>query len=288
MPSLKELFQDQQAGLTVYSPDCSQSRIWGNLDHAIHAASGFQVVRRQWIRHDINSILRFYQKPNAPPPAEQDPIEAIQKYENIPADELQYGHLVVRLLMQGPSLLTIWQGENAIPELLRIKGETQPAEAATGSIRGSFWCDNGVCNLMHSSDDTAEAMDELTALRLEHWLDEAVDQIPLIDPIPAPAEYVAHSGISIVCDVVKRTLNTGSIMPTSFQLPASGDAKETNQRLTAHLRKTASERSNVAPFIDAFLTGNLLSMTEMLKSLPVTSWEQFVIQCGTINRDQWN
>ncbi len=280
MALLRELFHDQQAGLTVYSPDCTQSRLWGNLDHAIHAATGFQIVRRQWINHDINSILRFYEEPGEEPPAEQDPAEAIREYDSIPAEELQYGHLMIRLLMMGPSLVTIWHGENAIPTLSSVKGKTQPAEAAAGSIRGGFWCDNGVCNLVHTSDDTAEAERELAALKLDHWLDEDAGQAPLIDPIPAPTAYVAHSGISIVCDVVNRVLIAGNAELMSTHLPTSGSAKETNQQLTMHLRETAARHSDTAPFIDAFLAGDLITVTDMLKSLPVTRWEHFVILCG--------
>jgi nucleoside diphosphate kinase len=288
MALLGELFRDQQAGLTVYSPDCAQSRLWGNLDHAIHAATGFQIVRRHWISHDINSILRFYSGPDGAPPAEQDPAAAIHKYDNIPAETLQYGHLVTRLLLMGPALVTIWRGDDAIPALLRSKGKTQPAEAAAGSIRGGFWCDNGVCNLVHSSDDTAEAERELAALKLDHWLDEDVGHYPLLDPIPAPAAYVAHSGISVVCDVVNRLLIAGNAECMPIRLPASGGARETNQQLTVHLRQTAARHATTAPFIDAFLAGDLIAVTAMLKSLPVTRWEHFAIQCGAVNRDRWN
>ncbi len=288
MPLLRDLFQDQQAGLTVYSPDCTQSRLWGNLDHAIHAATGYQIVRRKWINHDINSIMNFYRGPDEEVPSPQDPAEAIRKYDNVPAEKLQYGHLMVKLLMMGPSLVTIWRGENAIPTLLRVKGKTQPAEAEAGTIRGGFWCDNGVCNLMHTSDDPAEAERELAALHLTHWLDEEPGRVPLIELIPAPQAYIAHSGISIVCDVVNRIVAAGNAEPLSIHLPPSGSARETNEQLTITLRETAARQADTAPFIHAFLAGDLITVTELLKSLPVTRWEYFAIQCGAVNRDRWN
>lgn len=222
------------------------------------------------------------------PPAEQDPAEAIYKYDNIPAEKLQYGHLVIKLLMMGPSLLTVWQGENVIPTLLTIKGKTQPVEAAEGSIRGGFWCDNGVCNLVHTSDDMAEAMHELAVLNLNHWLDEDADQAPLMEPSLAPTTYVAHSGISIVCNVVNRMLIADNTEPIPIHLPTSGNAQETNQQLTIHLREASVRYSDTAPFIEAFLAGDLSAVMDMLKSLPVTRWEYFVIQCGAVNRDRWN
>ena len=287
MPLLKELFADQQAGLTVYSPDCTQSRLWGHLDHAIHKVTGFHIARRQWIYHDINSILRFYHEPGKDLPAKQDPIEALERYNRIPAERLQYGHLVVMLLMQGPSLLTIWRGDNAIPRLLEVKGETQPALANAGSIRGSFWCDNGVCNLIHSSDNTAEAERELSALNFDRWLDEEICRLPLIDPIPNPQNYVAHSGIFTVCDVVQRVLSVQLNSSMSIRPPPSGDAKETHHLLKEHLSELAINYPFVSLFIEQFLRGDLIAVTEMLQSLPATRWEKFVIQCATVNRELW-
>lgn len=292
MTLLRALFQNQQAGLTVYSPDCAQSRLWGSLDHAIHKATGFEIVRRQWFHHDINSILRFYQEPGDEIPAEQDPEEAARKYDNVPAEKLQYGHLMVKMLMMGPSLVTIWRGEDVFQTLLRVKGKTHPAEAAEESIRGSFWCDNGICNLLHNSDDAVEAERELGVLKLERWLDEEIDETgraPLIDPVPAAGSYIAHSGIVTVCEVVNRVLIAAeNTAPLPVRLPPSGSARETNQQLTIHLREAAVRYPDTAPFINAFLTGDLVTTTNLLKQLPITRWEHFVIQCGAINRDKWN
>lgn len=236
----------------------------------------------------INSILRFYHAPDDTPDNEQDPVEAVLKYDNIPAEKLQYGHLMVKLLMMGPSLITIWRGNNVVPTLLSLKGKTQPAEAAVNSIRGGFWCDNGVCNLIHTSDDIGEAERELIALKLEHWLDEEAGQGLSIQPNSVPIAYIAHSGISVVCDVVNRILLASNIEPKPIHLPASGNAKETNQQFTLQLRETAAKHSETTPFIDSFLAGDMINLTNMLKSLPVTRWEHFVIQCGAVNRDLWN
>lgn len=287
MVLLKELFQDQSAGLTIYLPDCSQSRLWGNLDHAIHKTTHLEIVRRQWVQHDINSIFRFYRTPDEAPRPEEDPAAAIQKYDNIPVETLQYGHLMVKLLMSGPSLLTIWRGRDAIPTLLKLKGKTQPAQADTDTIRGRFWCDNGVCNLMHSSDDVNEAERELAALKLEYWLDEPLGQAPLITPTPVPNSHIAHSGIITICDVVNRLLWTTGLTAAPLQLPTSGDAKETNIQLTEYLRQTAADHPHHAPFINAFLDGDLIATTNHFKTLPLSRWEQFVIQCGVINRSEW-
>jgi hypothetical protein len=129
-------------------------------------------------------------------------------------------------------------------------------------------------------------------LKLEHWLDYEIDETvraPLIDPVPAEGSYVAHSGIITLCEVVNRVLiATENAAPLPVRLPPSGNAKETNQLLTIHLRETAARYPDTAPFINAFLTGDLVTTTDLLKQLPVTRWEHFVIQCGAINRDKWN
>lgn len=291
MASLKTLFDAQQAGFTVYSPDCTQSRLWGNLDHAIHNTTGFQPIYRRWINHDFNTINRFYLGKDEAEPPEQDPIEGAKKYDNVPLETLQYGHLVGKLFLSGPSLLTIWQGENVIPTLLALKGSTQPPQAGKATIRGSFWCDNGVANLTHASDDVDEALRELRAIRFSHLLDETFAPVPLIDPSPAPSDYAAHSGISVACDVVKRAL-IGTMETPKINLPPSGDAHETNTYLTAWLTDVRAQlpptSSEIADFIDAYLAGNVIETSQRLAHLPVTRWEHFIIQCGAITRYTWN
>lgn len=293
MTTLSALFEKRQIGFTVYSPDCAPSRMWGNLDHAIHQATGFQAVSRRWINHDINSISRFYRgdDPNEPEPPEQDSEEAARKYETVPVENLQYGHLVARLFLGGPSLLTLWHGENAIETLLALKGATHPPLAAPESIRGRFWCDNGVCNLMHVSDNEAEAERELKAVRLWPLLDDELAALPLLDARSTPTHYVAHSGIVVLCDLVNRLLLTiPKAEKLAVALPPSGDAKETNAKLTALLQSTAqrTDALEITQLINAYLAGDVVTVTGMLKTMPVTKWEHFSIQCGAITRYKWN
>lgn len=291
MTHLRELFQQGQAGLTVYSPDCAQSRLWGNLDHAIHDASGFQPIFRHWINHDINTISTFYTPRNHPPPPYQDPQEALIRYENIAVEKLQYGHLVVRLFLSGPSLLTIWQGHDVIDTLTSIKGATHPAEAKPESIRGRFWCDNAVGNLIHTSDDPDEALRELEAVNLTPILDKSYPQQPLIKPIQPPIDHIAHSGISTLCAVVNRVAWVDDHQPKiNIRLPQSGDARATHDYLSGILQEIAKNTTHTdyAELIPAYLAGDLITVTRLMHTLPLTRWEFFVIQCGAITRDKWN
>ena len=292
MTSLKTLFEQQQAGLTVYSPDCIQSRLWGNLDKKIMESTGLQVGFRAWIYHDVNSLNRFYAAPDEAVAHDTETAqEKIRKVDALPVEQLKHGHLFAKLMLSGVSLLTIWHGENAIEKLLKLKGKTHPAEAESGTIRGSFWCDNLVCNLMHSSDDAAEAIRELRAIGFAELLDNppTVTGCPAV-PTNITGNYVAHSSIVVVCDIVNRVLLTmNHLQPLTYTLPPSGDAHETSELLTPLLTDTVKRVSHEAlvQFIEAYLAGDLVTVTTLMQQLPVTQWEHFVIQCGTLSRYAW-
>ena len=209
----------------------------------------------------------------------------------IPADEIQYGHLVVKLLLMGPSLLTLWRGDRAIAELLKLKGATHPAEAAKSSIRGRFWCDTAVSNLMHTSDTPNEARRELIAVGLDSVFDQAPTELPLIEPVSLPEWVMPHCAVSVVADVVNRVLVAdGNVQDSRAKLPASGDAKETYALFSAELSALASRypSSPIAPFITSYFAGDVVTVSDSLKHLPVTRWEGFIIQCGAISQDKWH
>jgi nucleoside diphosphate kinase len=292
MALLKQLLTQDAVGLTVYSPDCIQSRLWGNLDKRIAEATGLQVGFRTWIYHDVNSVERFYRADDEDTPANpqstESPIERARKLEDVPAEKLQSGHLVVRLLISGPSLLTIWHGDNALQKLLAIKGRTHPAQAEAHTIRGSFWCDNAVCNLIHSSDSAAELERELKAVGLGELLDSAPQMGRLAQV--RPQAYPTHSGIVSVCDIVNRVLEITSDIPLlEYELRQSGFARETMLHLTSLLQTATAKLSGhvVAGLIEAYLRGDIVAVTAAMKQLPVTKWEHFVIQCSTLSRDRW-
>jgi nucleoside diphosphate kinase len=292
MALLKQLLTQDAVGLTVYSPDCIQSRLWGNLDNRITEATGLQVGYRIWIYHDVNSVERFYRADDEDEPANpqtiESPIERARKLEDVPAEKLQSGHLVVRLLISSPSLLTIWHGDNAIQKLLTLKGRTHPAQAEPHTIRGSFWCDNAVCNLIHSSDSAAELERELKAVGLGELLNSEPKMGRLAQV--RPEAYPTHSGIVSMCDVVNRVLEITSDIPLlEYELPQSGVASETMQYLTSLLQAAVVKMSGhpTAGFIEAYLCGDIVAVTAAMKQMPVTKREHFVIQCGTLSRDRW-
>ena len=84
MQTLNQLLEADQLGLTVYLPECARSRLWGNLDQAIHEATGYEPVYRRWIIHDYNSVMRFYAEDEDEIPQSDNPQVATRKYDDIP------------------------------------------------------------------------------------------------------------------------------------------------------------------------------------------------------------
>lgn len=275
-------------GLTVYSPDCTQSRLWGNLDHFIQAQTDAQIVHRQWIYHDYNTIMAFYNEDGADIPY-RDPDEAKQGYDNIAPQDLKYGHLTAKLFMSGASLLTLWQGDTIIERLLPIKGATHPSEADTNSVRGGFWCDNGVCNLMHSSDNPDEARRELEAINCATVLEQEPTPQSGFQTISNPVDYVPHSAIVILYQLVNRLLMVRGEGGIQIQLDSSGNAKAIYEMLSTQLDTvvTRTDHDEIIRVVQAYRAGNLVDLDAMRPTLPLTSWEAFVLQCGAITIEKW-
>ena len=282
----RDIFQNK-VGLSIYSPDATQSQLWGHLDHLIHNTTGLSPSYRQWIYHDVPSIMRFY----GGEVTEETRKRTRHDYEQIPVETLQYGHLVVKLFIMGASLLTIWQGNNAIEQLLKVKGKTHPADSAQATVRGGLWCDNSVCNLMHSSDNPDELMRELEALGIDHILDRKMQTLDLIPKQSLASNYRAHASIIIALHTVNRYLMTiKASSPIIFKVSDSGDAKTTMQILSPLLQASAADHPNtiIADFVDAYFEGDIVRMNPLLQRLPMTTWERFVMQCGTLTRKQWD
>lgn len=63
-------------------------------------------------------------------------------------------------MMEGPVLLMVIEGENAITRTRKIVGVTDPMEAEMGSLRGDFGVDK-TRNLIHASDSVDTAHEEI-------------------------------------------------------------------------------------------------------------------------------
>jgi nucleoside-diphosphate kinase len=94
---------------------------------------------------------------------------------------IEIGKLVKKWLVDyltfGPVLAMVLEGPGAVAVVRKIVGETTPAVAAPGTIRGDFAMDNAELanaqkrpfyNLIHASGEVAEAAEEIAL-----WFDES-------------------------------------------------------------------------------------------------------------------
>lgn len=58
---------------------------------------------------------------------------------------------LIKFMCSSPVIATVWQGQNAVKTIRTLVGETNPQEAAPGSIRGRFAL-NMTYNIIHASD----------------------------------------------------------------------------------------------------------------------------------------
>lgn len=90
------------------------------------------------------------------------------------ADAVEIGKMVKQWLVDymsvGPVLAMIWEGPGAVNVVRKIVGDTIPARAAVGTIRGDFGFDTPelanehkrpIYNIVHASGEVAEATEEI-------------------------------------------------------------------------------------------------------------------------------
>jgi len=67
---------------------------------------------------------------------------------------------LVDFITSSPLIAVVFQGENAVRIIRQMMGETDPAKAASGTIRGDLGIDMGH-NLIHGSDSLENASKEI-------------------------------------------------------------------------------------------------------------------------------
>lgn len=68
---------------------------------------------------------------------------------------------LVSFITSGPVVAMVWEGKDVISTTRKIMGKTNPLEADTGTIRGSFGIDIGR-NIVHGSDSLESAKREIS------------------------------------------------------------------------------------------------------------------------------
>jgi len=89
---------------------------------------------------------------------------------------------LVEFITSGPVMAMVWEGADATRQVRQMMGETDPAEAAPGTIRGDYGLDLGH-NVIHGSDNEDPGANER---EIELFFDE--DE--LVDYERSDAEWV--------------------------------------------------------------------------------------------------
>lgn len=135
--------ESQKAALIILSPDAIQANMIRPITDFLFEKIGLFPRYKFSISHTNKTIREFYKNSN---------IEK-RRFE-----------ILDQLFLSGESIGFVYEGENLYETLTFIKGLSHPAKCKTDQIRGFFWCDSKVFNLIHSSDNSQEALRELEIL----------------------------------------------------------------------------------------------------------------------------
>lgn len=260
----KGMQPSENIAMTVYGPEVARSSLTSLLDRYIGDCTGLEAAERFWVMHDAASINRFYSL----------------------TDSTHGTHwpLVVNLFDGRTACVTFWRGQGALGALQGIKGATQPAKADPRSIRGHFWCDNPVCNLLHVSDDPSIMREELRILR---FLEVAGGQIKSKNTNHVlNNNRIKHSALwefsKTISVLARREIEEAP-------LPESGKAKETAKILINYIIASARNAPDwVEDLAIRFLNGESSSMeTIKTRCRHLSAWQSLVLECGLHSNPIW-
>jgi len=120
--------------LSIIKPDATRSNITGQINARLGAV-GLRIIAQKRLRMTRAQTEAFYE---------------------VHKDQPFYDSLC-RFMSSGPVMVQVLEGENAIAKNREVMGATDPAEAASGTIRKDFG-ESIEANSVHGSDsiETAE------------------------------------------------------------------------------------------------------------------------------------
>ena len=126
-----------ERSLVLIKPDAVQRALAGQIISRLER-KGLKIVAMKMLHIDKNLAERHY---------------AIHKGKAFFDD-------LVSFITCSPLIAIVFQGENAVQMIRQMMGETDPAKASSGTIRGDFGIDVAH-NLVHGSDSTENASKEI-------------------------------------------------------------------------------------------------------------------------------
>ena len=126
-----------ERSLVLIKPDAMQRALAGQIISRLER-KGLKIIAVKMLHMDRNLARRHY---------------AIHEGKAFFDD-------LVSFITSSPLIAIVFQGENAVQIIRQMMGETDPAKAASGTIRGDFGIDVGH-NLVHGSDSPENASKEI-------------------------------------------------------------------------------------------------------------------------------
>jgi nucleoside-diphosphate kinase len=126
-----------ERSLVLIKPDAMQRGLAGEIISRLEK-NGLKIVAMKMLHMDKNLAQRHY---------------AIHKGKAFFED-------LVNFITSSPLIAIVFQGKNAVEVIRQMMGETDPAKAQPGTIRGDFGIDIGH-NLVHGSDSLENAAKEI-------------------------------------------------------------------------------------------------------------------------------
>jgi nucleoside-diphosphate kinase len=126
-----------ERSLVLIKPDAIQRGLAGEIISRLEK-KGLKIVAMKMLHMDKNLAQRHY---------------AIHKGKAFFED-------LVNFITSSPLIAIVFQGKNAVEVIRQMMGETDPAKAQSGTIRGDFGIDIGH-NLVHGSDSLENASKEI-------------------------------------------------------------------------------------------------------------------------------
>ena len=126
-----------ERSLVLIKPDAIQRGLAGEIISRLER-EGLKIVAMKMLHMDKTLAQRHY---------------AIHKGKAFFDD-------LVNFITSSPVIAIVFQGENAVKIIRQMMGETDPAKAHSGTIRGDFGIDIGH-NLVHGSDSLENASKEI-------------------------------------------------------------------------------------------------------------------------------
>ena len=123
--------------LSIIKPDATRRNLTGKINAAFEAA-GLRIVAQKRLRLSLERAQAFYAVHEARP---------------------FYGDLCA-FISSGPVVVQILEGEDAVAKNRAVMGATNPADAATGTIRAEY-AESIEANSVHGSDAPETAATEI-------------------------------------------------------------------------------------------------------------------------------